>query len=186
MIADDIFDTLRPIILASTGVTECLYAQPNAPAPAGEYCTISINANASQRGQAIIYQVNSVGPNAVDTEVVPQVVAEASVQFFRGAAIDYAVRLHQANKIPSVSAALFAAGLGWQRTGPVNKLTALQTATFEPRAQISIFLLHEVRFASGPETGNSIERVPYDLQKPDGGILESGLIVSDDAPPIIP
>ena len=125
MQADYIFDTIRSIVLSATGVSECLKTEPNAPAPSGEYCTISITTNVNQRGQAIIY-TDDAGPGSLDIDAVPQAVTEVSINFYRGDAVDHAQKLLQANKRPSVSAALFAAGLGWQRAGPVNKITGLQ------------------------------------------------------------
>jgi hypothetical protein len=160
MEVDYIFAAMRPIILSATGIAECLKTQPNAPAPSGEYCTVSIYSNVSQRGQAIVYKENQAGA-LINLDVVPQVVTELSVNFYRGDASAYAAKLLQANKRPSISEALFAAGIGWQRTGPINKLTALQGPKFEARAQVSIFILHELIFPETAEDANTIEQVPY-------------------------
>ena len=163
MEADRIFAAVRDIILATTGIPECLLSEPNAPAPSGEYCTVSISSNVAQRGQAIVREALE-SPGSMSVDVAPQAITEASVNFYRGNAGDRAQRLLQANKLPSVSAMLFHAGLGWQRAGPVNKITGLQAASFESRAQVSIFLLHEVRFLdSEPESVNTIEQAPLQV-----------------------
>jgi hypothetical protein len=163
MQADVIFDAMRPIILAATGIPECLKTEPNAPAPSGEYCTVSVYSNISQRGQAIVYKENQAGA-LININAVPQAVSEVSINFYRGDAVEYAARILQANKRPSVSEALYAASLGWQRAGPINKLTALQGPRFESRAQVSIFLWHEVIFPETAEDANTIEQVPYTIR----------------------
>jgi len=163
MEAERIFDAVRDIILGATGISECLKTEPNAPSPSGEYCTVSISSNVTQRGQAIIRsELNAPGSLAID--VLPQAITEVSINFYRGDAGDRAQRLLQANKLPSVSEKLFKAGLGWQRAGPVNKITGLQAASFESRAQVSIFLMHEVKFLdSTPESVNTIEQAPLQV-----------------------
>jgi hypothetical protein len=61
---------------------------------------------------------------------------------------------------------LYAAQLGWQRAGPINKLTALQGPAYESRAQVSIYLWHEIIFPETADEWNTIEQVPYTIRVP--------------------
>jgi hypothetical protein len=81
----------------------------------------------------------------VEFDVRAQVIANCSVNFFRGNALQYAERLKECNKRPDVQIALFKAGLGWGGTDAVNNLTGLQSAEWEQRAQITIRVMYEAR-----------------------------------------
>jgi hypothetical protein len=175
MIRDQIFDVMRPIILSVTGVPECILANSNAPSPSGEYCSVEPFLGIEERGQANVLMKTSLTPESVDTDVQAQLITECSLNFYRGDSRSRAQRMKQANKIPSVSAALFNANLGWNRTGPINDLTALQSADWESRAQISIYLMFTTTL---PETVNSIETVEYELQNSEGDILETGEVTT--------
>jgi len=146
MTNEEIFAKLRPIVLAATGVPECIladqYSEGQVPSPQGAYATITPRQSVSERGQANVIQRNKVG-DLVETEVRAQIMASCSVQFYRGEALQYAERLKQANKLPSISIMLYKAGLGWNGTDAVNNLTALQSANFEQRAQITIRIMYE-------------------------------------------
>lgn len=178
---DEIFDIIQPIVAQVTGLPlkQVILADPNEHAPDGEYAAIRPLQNIIERGQANIIRSTSASPNAVDIDVRAQIMAECSINFYRGNAMSSAQQLKQANKIPTVSNTLLRAKLGWSRTGPVNNLTTLQGSRQEPRAQISIFLLYST---SNVTTINSIENVPYEIQQADGQVLESGAVLTPDAP----
>lgn len=173
-----LFDIIRPIILSVTGVPECILADPNAPAPTGEYAAVRPKQSITERGQANIIRTNGTG-NELDVDVRAQIIAECSVNFYRGNAVDYAERLKQCNKRPDISEALFRAKLGWNRTSAVNNLTTLQSNNQEQRAQISIFLMYET---TDEVTINSIERASFDVQYETGVIVASGSVETIDAP----
>lgn len=147
MTNEELFAKIRPIILAATGVPECILANQGPvagnKAPSGEYASVFPRQSVMERGQANVYQRNKVG-DLVETEVRAQVMASCSVNFFRGKAHEYAELLKQCNKHPSISIALYKAGLGWNDADAVNDLTALQSANWEARAQITIRLMYEV------------------------------------------
>lgn len=145
MTSEEIFDVLRPLILTVTGIPECIFADPNAPAPQGAYCSVRAQQSITQRGQANNYKRNVPNGQYIDVEkdARAQIVAQCAVEFYRGDAMSFAQKLLQMNRRPDVQAALFKAGVGWRNTGVINNLTALQSGNFEQRAYIDIFLMYE-------------------------------------------
>lgn len=152
MTSDELYSLVQRIVAAVTGLpaNKVIKADQNAPAPAGEYATVDTKRGTSMRGQAIIRRRDSapvVSPignvRDVEHDIRPQMVTQVSVNFYRGNAHDHAADLLEANKRPDISEMLFLAGAGWQQAGPINDLTALQSAQHEPRAQVTIYLMHE-------------------------------------------
>lgn len=143
MTNSEIFAILRPIIMRVTGVPECVLADPNAPSPSGPYCAVRPRQGIRERGQANIHTSDIPG-EMVRTDVRAQVIASCDVNFYRGEAQMYAERLMQCNKRPDISMELFKAKIGWGGTDAINNLTALQSANYEQRAQITIRLMYEV------------------------------------------
>ena len=156
----ELFNILRPIIIQVTGIPECIKSNPNEPAPSGSYAAIQVQQSITQRGQAIIYRANN-GTQNLDVDPRAQLIAECAINFYRGDAHNFAQRVAQANKIPSVQAALFAANVGWQKVGPINNLNFLQSNNWENRAQISVFLMYE---EPALETINSIEQADISVE----------------------
>lgn len=178
MTNEELFDVLRPIILTVTGVPECILANPNAPAPTGDYAAVQPQQFISERGQAHI--VRTAKPGALmDVEVRAKIACTAWVNFYRGDTRSYAQRLKQCNKRPDISAQLFKANVGWVGTSEVNNLTALQSENFESRAQIAINLWYET---SDPIEINTIERMSGEVQYEDGTVVSTWDIESPDAP----
>ena len=176
----EVFDIMRQIVLTVTGVPEVILANPNAPSPPGEYASIKPKQSITQRGQANIYRKTSASPLSQDEEVRAQIIAECSINFYRGvSARDRAERLLQCNKRSDISALLFTNGLGWNRAGPINDLDALQSNNWEQRAQISVFVMYETR---DEITINSIESAEWEIQYEDGTVIATGKVESDDAP----
>lgn len=139
----EIFKILRPHIMRVTGVSECIFADPNAPAPANiEYCAVRPRQSVSERGQANIY-TSDLPDDRIRTEVRSQIVASCQINFYRGEALRRAELLKECHKLPSVTWDLFKHGIGWGGTQPVNNLTALQASKFEQRAEITIRLMYE-------------------------------------------
>lgn len=179
----EIFNAIRPIILSVTGIPEVILADQldqrngGVPSPTGEYASIETKQSITQRGQANIHRNTSLTPLSVDVDVRAQIIVECSINFYRGEARDRAERLLQANKRPDVSALLFAAKLGWNRTNAINNLTSLQSNNYEQRAQLSIFLMYET---SDPIVINSIESVDFSIENENAEVLETGSITSTD------
>lgn len=179
MTRSELFQILRPIVLQATGVPECILADPDAPAPNGEYAVIepfsSIN-DLGQGGQTQI-EVDAVDGNPAfkDLEITvnSQQEAQVSVNFYRGAARDYARKLMQANHLPSVFESLLVNGLGWMRTGAVNNLTTLNQGQQEPRSQIDIFIrLKE----SAAGTVQQIYTVEWEGENEGGDVMSTGSV----------
>lgn len=160
----EIFNILQPIVKTVTGVSTVILADQvtpdgtGIPSPTGEYVTIEPKQSLTQRGQANQYRTESQTARSVDVDIRAQVIVEASINVFRGVdAISRVSRLQQCHKRPDVLAALFQAGLGWQRVSVPNNLTRLQSGNPEQRAQIYVYLMYET---SDIVTINNIESVP--------------------------
>ncbi len=176
----ELFNIMRQIVLIVTGVPEVILANPNAPSPKGEYASIKPKQSISQRGQANIHRKTSTTSQSQDEDVRAQIIAECSINFYRGdSARDRAERLFQCNKRSDISALLFRNGLGWNREGPINDLDALQSNNWEQRAQISIFVMYET---TSEITINSIESAEWEIQYENGTVVAEGIVNSDDAP----
>lgn len=175
----ELFNIIRPIVLLVTGVPECILTNPNANSPSGDYAAVAPKSNVTSRGQANIVSKNKAGPIDIDVTIKRQLIAQCSVQFYRGEALDYASRLIDCNKRSDVSRMLYQAGVGWNRTGTVNNLSGLQSDNQENRSQISLFLMYE----EIDETSvNSIERIQIQVQNEDVQVLETIELETPDAP----
>lgn len=175
MTRDEIYNIIKPIVQDVTGLRMVTIADAvddhgtGLPSPPGEYITIEPKQSVAQRGQANIYRATSATPRSVDVDVRAQIIVELSINCFRGDdAISRLSRLQQCNKRPDVSAALFKAGLGWQRASVPNNLTRLQSGNPEQRAQIYIYLMYET---SDIVTINNIESVGLTVLDDDDRIL---------------
>lgn len=143
MTNEQLFDKLRPIIMLATGVPEVIFAnqQKSGNAPQGQYASLYPRQTVRQRGQSNTFKRNT--PNdKIETKVRAQIIATCSVNFFRGDAHMFAERLFECNKHPNISMMLMKAGLGWNGADAVNDLTALQSANWEQRAQVSIRVMY--------------------------------------------
>ena len=169
MTNEQLFAILRPIIMTVTGVPECILADQNAKSPTGEYASIRPRQSITQRGQAHIYPVNKVG-DLVTVDVRAQVIATATVNFYRGDAMARVERLQECHKRPDISMNLFRAKVRWLGTSAVNNLTALQSVNWEQRSQISIRLGYEV---SNINDINNILSASVIVENEDGEVLET-------------
>ncbi|AUR93275.1 tail-completion protein [Vibrio phage 1.186.O._10N.286.49.E3] len=146
MTREELFDILRPIIVSKTGVPECILADPNAPAPSGEYASLEPFSNIVEIGTGGQTQkeIDAVDgdPDFKDLEITIKSSQEVqvSINFYRGGARDFANKVLQLDKHPSTHETMLVNGLGWMRTGSVNNLTALNQGNYEPRAQVDVFL----------------------------------------------
>ena len=177
MTNDRLFDVLRQIIIAVTGVPECILADPNNPAPDGEYCSVQPQQSLKQRGQANINRTAGVLQQSV--EIKAQIECRASVNFYRGDSRTRAARLFQCNKRPDVSALLLSNKLGWAGTGAINNLTALQANNWESRSQIDLVLLYETNDVITINSIESAELTVSDMKNGQetgiyNGVLENG------------
>lgn len=169
----ELFAKLRPIVMLSTGVPECILADQQGPgsmpAPSGPYATITPRQSVGERGQANIASRDIPG-ELVQYDVRAQIMCAVSVNFYRGEALMYAERLKQANKRPDVSMMLFKSKIGWNSTDAVNNLTSLQSANFEQRSQITLRLMYET--LSQPEI-NNILSASVSLENEKAEVLQS-------------
>jgi hypothetical protein len=95
-----------------------------------------------------------------------QIIADVTINFYRGDANDYAAQLFQANKRPDIQELLFRAKVGWNGASPINNLTALQSENWETRAQIVIRLTYE---QLQTVTTNAIYQIPVQIEEFDSG-----------------
>ncbi|MGH9932944.1 MAG: phage neck terminator protein [Pyrinomonadaceae bacterium] len=171
MTNEQLFALLRPIVISATGLAKCELAnQGNLQgyvAPSGEYCTIWPRQSVVERGQANVKRRDIPG-ELIESEVRAQVIATCSVNFYRGRAHEFAEKLKQCNKHPNIQVALYKAKLGWMGTDAVNDLTALQSANWENRAQITIRLAYEVTTLT---EFNNILSVAVEVQNEDAEVL---------------
>jgi hypothetical protein len=188
MTDSELYDLMHSIIIAVTGLDgeKVIPADDNEQAPSGAYASIKVGASRGQRGQANISVTNTapvsspIG-NVLDTEheIKPQLTVDVSVNFYRDASLQNATLLFQANKRPDISALLFAAGVGWRNSLPINDLTALQSKEREERSQITITLLYE---GSQKVITNAIYTVPVSIENEDGDTIQTETISSPVEP----
>lgn len=115
--------------------------QKSGNAPQGQYASSTRAKPYVSAGSQAAFKRNT--PNdKIETKVRAQIIATCSVNFFRGDAHMFAERLFECNKHPNISMMLMKAGLGWNGADAVNDLTALQSANWEQRAQVSIRVMY--------------------------------------------
>lgn len=182
MTRDEVFDAISPVLRLVTGYDDghVILANPNEGAPTGPYLAVSPDVNVNDMGQARTVKRAGAEPFTVDFVTISNHLSEVSLQFYRGSANDMAKRVKNCNKRPDVSGMLFQAGVGWLRTGPINNITTLQSGQQEPRAQLSLFLMHQFEDVV---TINTIERVPYTVQDEEARTLAEGDTATPGAPP---
>lgn len=168
----ELFKLMRPIIMQATGVPMCILADQNEEAPTGEYCSVEPEASVTERGHSHTHRVGTETKGTVETVIKTQIMTQVEINFYRGDARTRAKRLMNANKRPSISAMLHKGSIGWNRTGPINDLTALQSNQREQRAQVSIYIMYVE--SDEPERHNSIEQVAWEVQDPTARILTTG------------
>ena len=158
MTRDQLFDLMRPIVMQLTGVAECILADDNEDAPGGEYAVIEPMVSITYRGAPRVVRSALGASKQVRVDVRPQVIADCSVQFYRGDAQNRASRLKRGTRVPSVYATMYAAGVGWWGSGAVNNLNSIQSNNVESRAQVTIRLAYEQ--VDVVEDVNNIEVIP--------------------------
>ena len=177
----EIYKVIRSVVIAVTGVPTVIRSNPNAPSPSGDYCAISVSQPVRQRGQANITKSNvnqTGGWVGVTHDVKPQLIVDASLNFYRGSAHEYARKVFQANKRPDIQELLFKNKIGWNGSQPVNNLNAIQSENWENRAQVTVRLMFEdtttidtnaiykVGVIVEDESGNELENIEIDTPTP--------------------
>lgn len=163
MTRTELFDILRPIILSVSGVPECILADPNAPAPDGEYAVVEPFYKIREFGQPNSTNQFNSGELTISEIVYRQLVAECAIDFYRGSnPHGRASKIKSCNRRYSVSSALRAANVGWHSSSDVMNLNGLQADAVEQRARIAI----RIRYveADSPEDINSIESGSVDVK----------------------
>ena len=169
MTDEDLYLVLRQIALKATGVSMVILADTNQNAPTSDYCAIRPRAAVSERGQANITESYDATTQTITTTVRQQLIVSSDFDFYRGTAPQTAAKMKQANKLPSVSSILSAAGIGWADTSSVMNLTAIQSNNMEQRAQITVRLFMEEVLT---DTVNTIEKVSVSVQNEKGVVLQ--------------
>ena len=179
MTDNEIYNVVHAIIIRMTGLAgdHVIPGDDNKDSPSGSYASIKVGTSRGQRGQANTVQTNTALVSSpigqvrdVEHEIKAQLTISVGINFYRAGALENASKLFQANKLPSVAAELFAAGLGWNSTSAINNLSSLQSRDVEERAQITLILLYE---QSVTETVNAIYSVPVGFEDENGDTLES-------------
>lgn len=168
---EELFLLMRPIIMEACGVPALIYSNDSGggKAPSGEYATLYPRVDERQRGQATILR-RDAPDNKVETIIRRPVIVNCSVNFYRGNAHEYAARLIECNKHPTISMMLLRAELGWLDTSQVNDLTAIQSANWEQRAQINIRIMYTSESRS---LINNILTVDYTMEDEKGRELST-------------
>ena len=162
----EIFQVLRPIIMSVTNVNECILGDPNEIAPDGLYAAVRVTQSASIRGAAQHNRsYNGATERTITDTLKKQMMATASVNFYRDGAIYAARQLAGCNYRSDVSSQLFQAGIGWRGTQAINNLSGLMAGDVEERAQISIDLMYE---QTDEITYNAIERFKFIAENESG------------------
>ena len=175
MTREELFATMRSIVLAVTDVDECILDDQNAIAPTGEYCTIEPFSAITHVGRGAVSQSEVVAgddPNFNDIEETLTTLLEARVDinFFRGDARLHAQKLMFSDQRSDIYNTLYTDGVFWMRTDAVNNLTALNSAQYEPRAQISVY----VRFEQDQTaTVQQVYVAPIEMENEGGDVLVS-------------
>lgn len=174
---DQLFDVVREIILTVTGIPECILADPNAPSPDGVYASVEPMLSLRQRGQANVYRADSApvsspigSVNNLIVDARAQVIANCSINFYRGDPRYNASKLLQCNKRSDISTLLFQNKIGWGGTDQINDLTVLQSNQYEQRAQVTIRLMYEL---SDPVEINAIYSAQIVVENENGDELSN-------------
>lgn len=133
--------------MMSTGLidSKVIIRNPGIQSPASQYCSIEVNGAGRRYAKAGI-RFSNVGPvsspigNVFDSvqQVRQTVLRDVSLNFYRGEANDLAIIMLGAKARADVHNLLMINNLGWISTGPVNDLTALQSGSYEQRAEVTI------------------------------------------------
>lgn len=150
----ELFHIFRPILMRVTGVPEIILADPNAPAPSGSYGALRIDDHSRQFGQAIQRQVVT-DKQTIITEIDRQLVRSMTINFYRSGAIEYAHKLAEFQKLPSVIDELKRHRAGVDYVGPVQNLTTLFAGKQEERTSVTIDVWHNSVIA---DEVNTIEK----------------------------
>lgn len=167
MTNEQLFTILRPHLLRVSGVPELILANPNRPAPIGDYASLQIRQHQDERGQANITR-RTLPDNRIEETVKAQVAMTCALEFYRGKAHEYASRILQINKRQDVTWPLFKHNISIRNTGPILDLTALQSNNYEPRARIDLYLWLE---ESNTYEVNNILGVNASVQSETGATL---------------
>lgn len=170
MTNDQIYLILQPIIKRVSGCPVVIKYAQNADSPKGEYGSIQVTDRADERGQANITR-KKLPDGSIEETVKAQVMKTVVVEFYRGAAHDYAIKLFQMGKRQDVSWDLFKHKISIRNTGSIIDLTALQSSNYEARSRIDLYLWLE---ESNSYILNPIEGVGFSVSYEGNSIVQSG------------
>ena len=184
MTNDDLFAVVRKMVMLVTGLDDVIIRDPNIGSPTGEYCAVEV------AGPARIFakpgsRMYKVGPVAspignvydVGQEVKTHVIRDVALNFYRGTANDHAIKILGAPRRMDVHELLLRNSLGWVSTGPVNDLTALQSGSYEQRAEVTMVI---ASLETQSVQSNAIYQSSLSVQNEDGTEMTTETIT---APP---
>lgn len=128
-----IFKTLRSIIMNVTGCSDCVEANPNAPAPKGTYATIQIVTETEIRGLGSQKRYYYDDENIVERNVY-DAQWRVQVDFWGTGAVTMANSLQNIYYLSSAQELMREKRIGINLVSPVTNTTALQSGNFEERA----------------------------------------------------
>lgn len=164
---EQLFQILRPHVIAVSGCSEVILAAQNKNAPKGSYGSIQVRYRETEYGQGII-NYRDVPDDKVEIDVRPQLEITCVVEFFRAGAKKFAENLKQMNRREDVAWGLFANKMSIRNMENVMDLTALQSSNYEERSRIEFVLLME---GSSKIVVNNIKQVWVSAQNEDGDEL---------------
>ena len=107
-----IYKTLRTIILNVTGVSECILAEQNAPAPQSDYASIFINKSVENHNRPYLDYTFNNQDLTLSNAVIKDLVMTVQVDFYREHANQKARLLKDCQYMPSVSNLLNSSKIG--------------------------------------------------------------------------
>lgn len=146
MTNSELYLVVRQMVHAVTGLPlDKIVAQDPECNIKGEYCAIKINGTARERGRGSINfgQSDIVSSPIGDvrnltSDIISYIERDVTLNFYRGAAHDYARSMTACGRFFSVRDVMLRNGVGLLGRGVVNDLTALQSDSREPRAEITL------------------------------------------------
>lgn len=172
MTADEVFTLLRPVIIAVTGIPDCIPGDDNEAAPTGPYAALKPVTTYRPRGRA--KEIETILPDGtIQQEVRIQAMADATLIFYRTGAVDFANRMLAATRHRGAQGLLWGERLKIWSVGPINDLTVLQSGNREERAQTTLTIGFPV---STITTIAPIEKVPYRVDNENGDKLIQGIV----------
>ncbi len=156
----ELFQKIRGIILAASGVPECIFADQAAIAPNGLYASVRITGSAENIG-APARRYIAAPDRKVEQQIKKTQNVTVEINIYRSGALDAARRLSNCNYRSDVRSKCIREKIEIVKIGAVNNLSALESAFIEERANLQMILSFKTLESV---TINNIERVPLSVE----------------------